>query len=163
MNCKVARESWHAQCDGELPPVERAALALHCERCPECRAYVQDMDAIARSLADLRAATDRVGQPASTAVSPTGPFKWATGVRRVAAAVAMVLGAGVIAYLGAVDSEHGPSLPSSTPRVVPSTELSARMPAVQVALLAESDERFIPVTRDTSRPNVHLFVLFERP
>lgn len=165
MDCKSARDACHALCDGELPPVERAALALHCERCSECLAFVREMDAVAAGLAELRAKTSRVGEPASGAMPGRRSFKWAPAAGRAAAAVALILGTGIIAYLATVDGEHRPSvvMNSSAPIASPSSEPPGRTPAVQVALRAESDERFIPVTQKTSRPNVHLFVLFERP
>ncbi len=32
-----------------------------------------------------------------------------------------------------------------------------------LTLAGESDDRFIPVARETHRPNVHVFVLYDRP
>jgi len=157
MNCTEAKNAWHAQCDGELAPEQAAALALHCAACPECRARVQGMNAIVDALAELGAGSNAVG----TSGRVRRTF-WLRRGSRVAAAVALLLGAGVISYHAARDlARPMGGTPTSVPQPSPPTG-GAKFP-VQVALSGESDAEFIPVARTAGAPNVHVFILFERP
>lgn len=157
MNCTEAQNAWHAQCDGELAPEQAAALALHCTACPECRARVQSMNAITDALAELRAVSNTVGTSGSARRT-----SWLRRGSRVAAAVALLLGAGVISHHAARDlSRPVGGTPTSVPQPSPPAG-GAKFP-VQVALSGESEAEFIPVARTAGAPNVHVFVLFERP
>ncbi|HRX87057.1 MAG TPA: zf-HC2 domain-containing protein [Phycisphaerae bacterium] len=160
--CAAARDAWHAACDGELAADAQAALDAHVAACPACRAYIDDLAAIAGALAELRTATQRVG------AAPARPTRrhatpWLNRLTRMAAAIALVLGAGVLAYLATVER---PTAPTHTPTTVAQPPAPAgpdAPPPVAIALAGDSDERFIPVARATQQSNVHVFVLFERP
>jgi hypothetical protein len=84
------------------------------------------------------------------------------GGGRMAAAIALLLGAGAITYLAGIDAPPVPIL-APIARHAAGPEAPADESIVQVALINGSADRFIPVAQSTRQPNVHVFVLFERP
>ncbi len=75
MNCRTARQLVHAELDGELSAVRRAALDEHLQACDACRAVRSQLLAIRSAMRRLAAASE----PADTPLPPI-PF---SPVRRV--------------------------------------------------------------------------------
>lgn len=90
--CERARAWASLRADGELSELESALLDAHLGRCADCSAFAEGTDKIAAALrsarlqppAQFRVETQRVGHPGLRAL-------------QVAAAVAVVVAAGVIA------------------------------------------------------------------
>jgi len=162
MNCTQARQAIHLKLDGELSATDAAALALHCAGCADCRAAADELADVIRALGDLRDATARVGEPRRIASTPVRRLK-IFPLTRVAAAIALILGAGTLTYRAMQERVPGGAGESPVPYATPVSPVEASGRDVQVALSAESDDRFIPVAQAVRQPNVHVFVLFERP
>lgn len=161
--CAAARDAWHAALDGELTPADQERLDAHLAACAACRAYTDELGAIAGALAELRVVSGRVGMPAGQPVARRRAA-WLRGGSRIAAAVALLLGAGAITYLARDEGEVGP-VPTPRRVAAPPAESDGAPAAipVEIVLAGESDDRFIPVAQSTARTNVHVFILFERP
>ena len=92
--CERARSWASLRTDGELSELESALLDAHLGRCAECRTFVRGVERIA---AALRSASPQ--RPAPLVVAAARPPARRTGLRalQVAAAVAIVVTAGVAA------------------------------------------------------------------
>jgi predicted anti-sigma-YlaC factor YlaD len=90
--CARARSWASLRADGELSDLESALLDAHLGRCLSCRTFARDTEQIAVA---LRAA--RLEAPAPFALRPRQPRRAALRALQVAAAVAVVVTAGVIA------------------------------------------------------------------
>jgi ferric-dicitrate binding protein FerR (iron transport regulator) len=106
--CERARSWASLRADGELSELESALLDAHLGRCSSCRAFVRGTEEIA---ATLRAA--RLERPAPFVLRPQQQAR-RTGLRalQVVAAVAVVVGAGVLAAVtGASNSRPAAAKP----------------------------------------------------
>jgi ferric-dicitrate binding protein FerR (iron transport regulator) len=92
--CERARSWASLRADGELSELESALLDAHVGRCPSCRAFARATEEIADA---LRAA--RFERPAPFALAPQQSRHTGLRALQVAAAVAVVVGAGVVAAL----------------------------------------------------------------
>ena len=90
--CERARSWASLRADGELSDLESALLDAHLGRCSSCRAFARGTEEIAVT---LRAA--RLETPAPFALRPRQARRAGLGALQVAAAVAVVVTAGVIA------------------------------------------------------------------
>ena len=175
MNCEQARELWHDRCDGLLESAEEASLAVHLRSCPACSRYHRQMDRMERAFSVLREASESVGvsdkewagslsaDPASVRGRRRIPL-WHLG--RVAAAVALLVGAGV--FVSQYDHRRG-SAPGPLGGATPVPAAAAGQEPVaptEIVLAKASDAEFIAVHRETPEPRVHVFWLYrtgERP
>lgn len=109
--CERVRSQVSLELDGELSQLERAMVAVHLERCPDCRAYDSEVTAFTRVLRE----------------TPLKQMESPVGVHRPRRAIAARLQAGVaaavaIAALGAASQvspegqSPGPS-PSETRQI----------------------------------------------
>ena len=165
MDCEKAKHLWHERCDGELAAEQQASLEIHLQTCQSCRAHYRQMDEMAAALGRLRGSSQAVG--VGTEATPPVALRrsrWASvwRISRVAAALAVVLGAAT--YLSWQDTAEleTAGVTSPSPTMVASATAAFEQPVpAQVVLKERSAARFIPVARETSDPNVHVFVLYE--
>jgi predicted anti-sigma-YlaC factor YlaD len=165
MDCKKAKHLWHERCDGELTPEQQAALEIHLQACQNCRAHHRQMDGMAAALGRLRGSSQAVG--VGTAAAPLAVLRrsrWVSvwRISRVAAALAVVLGAATyLSWQGTAELETA-GVTSPSPTMVASATTAFEQPEPASVVLSErSAVQFIPVARETSNPNVHVFVLYE--
>ena len=165
MDCEKAKHLWHERCDSELTPERQAALEIHLQVCQSCRAHHRQMDEMAAALDRLRGDSQAVGVGREAApLAGLRRSRWASvwRVSRVAAALAVVLGAATyLSWKGTVSPETA-GVTSPDPTIVASVTAAFEqsIPA-RVVLSERSAVRFIPVARETGDPNVHVFVLYE--
>ena len=102
MNCEEARARWHERLDGGG---EDAGLEEHLESCASCREYAGQMDRLAGVLDELKVETESVvsrpvGLSADERVKAPQRMNWVFARRfmRIAAAVAVLVGGGVLYY-----------------------------------------------------------------
>jgi predicted anti-sigma-YlaC factor YlaD len=88
IECVQARESASARLDGELPELDDVRLAAHLRGCADCRAFAEDLTALA---AELRAA--RLELPDRPVLLPRRRRVPAIRMQSAAAAVALVAAA----------------------------------------------------------------------
>ena len=165
MDCEKAKHLWHERCDGELTPAQRAALEIHLQACQSCRAHHGQMDGMAAALDRLRGDSQAVG--VGTEAAPLAALRrsrWASvwRISRVAAALAVVLGAATYLSWQGTAGPETVGVTSPSPTIVASASAAFEQPVPASVVLSErSAVRFIPVARETSDPNVHVFVLYE--
>ena len=157
MNCEEARRRWHERFDGGA---EDAELEDHLESCASCRQYVEQMDRLAGVLDELRVETESVvSRPAGLSVDQrvgvSRRLRWASARRfmRLAAAVAVLVGGGVLYY--SIDRVTVP------PPVAPG-KVEPLDPRIGISLRAETAERFMAVAKPTSEPDVQLYWLYPK-
>ena len=90
--CERARSWASLRADGELSDLESALLDAHLGRCSSCRTFARDAEEIAVALR-----TARLEAPAPFVLRPRQARRAALRALQVAAAVAVVVTAGVIA------------------------------------------------------------------
>jgi anti-sigma factor RsiW len=98
--CDRAREWASLRLDGELSELESALLAAHVERCVDCRAFTDDVDAATAALRDaqLEPLTAPVVLPRRTARART------RALQASAAAALVVTAAGLGSLFGVLSS-----------------------------------------------------------
>ena len=119
MKCRAAKPLLPRYADGEIPAGEAKAVREHLIACPRCRGIVSEIASVRRFFEDagvdaLRAPADFADRVAVAAFSSPGEGEslrsavaFARRIAAIAAAVALVAGAGVLYRLGAFD--RGPS------------------------------------------------------
>jgi len=162
MDCAKAQQLWHSRLDGELTPPEQASLEAHLQACDVCRAHCRQMEELTGALERLRQGSEMVGQGRAADRRGASPRpRWAEvwRVGRVAAVMALVVGAGVYFSWQRVSKV----IPVGSPVPGPTAErsLADGSSVAQVVLSGGCAARFIPVARETGHPNVHVFVLYE--
>ena len=157
MNCDEARTRWHKRFDGGAKDAE---LEDHLESCASCREYAGQMDRLVGVLNQLRVETESVvsrpvGPSADERVQTPQRSNWAYARRfmRIAAAVAVLVGGGVLYY----SSHRAPVGPGVSPGKVERLD-----PRIGISLRAETAERFMAVAKPTSEPNVQLYWLYPK-
>jgi anti-sigma factor RsiW len=110
MPCTGYRESIHELVDGTIGPIRRAELELHLDGCPECRALVDDLQAIRDAAASLDplepparvwlqiAGQLRQGGRVAAPVPRPGPARHAA-LLAIAAALVLAVGASLVMLL----------------------------------------------------------------
>lgn len=151
MKCERARELINGEYDEAL--ADRELLEAHVSDCDACRLFRTQMDGVVAGLDDLRSLTDVAIDQDATPVS----LPWRrhlTGTLRVAAVLAMFVVGGLVAVSLVTTEQDRPVAERDDPQVAPVAH------AVEVRLMAESRDRFIPVVKPTGLPRVHLVWLY---
>ena len=166
LDCQQARQAWHDRIDGVADPEATAAMELHLGGCEDCRRYCAQMQAMADALDHLRVVSERGGP---VAVQPQRRAGWgALQVGRIAAAIALVVGAGLYVAMrqrGAVDERAvvvAPPTPAATQRQA-TEEPAGRSepgPRAWIRLTGEFTNAYLVERRDSGHPRVHVFKLY---
>jgi predicted anti-sigma-YlaC factor YlaD len=90
--CERAKSWASLRADGELSELESALLDAHLGRCPSCRTFAHGTEEIAVALRSAR-----LQKPAPFAIAPRRARHTGLRALQVAAAVAIVVSAGVVA------------------------------------------------------------------
>ena len=98
--CDRVRSQISLELDGELSQLERAMVAAHLERCPDCSAYEADVTSFTRALRE----------------APLEPMEAPVVVRRARRFVAARLQAGVAAAVAVAALGVASQMASQTPR-----------------------------------------------
>ncbi len=164
LHCQQARQAWHDQIDGLATPDLVVAMQLHLAHCDQCRIYCDQMKALVGGLDYLRLISENV--PAHTKHEKRQVRQLYQRAARIAAAIAIVIGAGL--YLSTLQrSSDQTVVDRPVPRAVVQVTQTAKAPPIAapparaiVRLTGESAEKYIAVQRDTGNPKVHLFVFY---
>jgi hypothetical protein len=143
MNCEEARKRWH-ECFEDR--TEDAGLSDHLRVCAPCHRYVADMDALTSALDDLRVETEEIvssvsgeaGESSRIVIKPIW-LRWGERVLPVAAAIAMVVAAGL--YVRHVNTARKPSGERRIARKIQPAEIQP----VRLTLQGKSAERYLTV------------------
>lgn len=185
IECQAARDIVHRRIDAEASADESDRLDAHLIHCDSCSRYAAEMASVMSRVAELRFASD---SPVA-AMQPIGPdagaighgrSRWLGPLMRIAAVVAI----GCVGVWTWTASRHLPTvqLTDVGPIHVGSNSLSRNLDvpagrgasadrgdgvesprlAARIINPRSRDSTYIPVRRDTSRPNVKLFALYEK-
>lgn len=149
MSCKTAGDWMHDELDGVLSETDARRLADHVSRCAECGVLYEQFDALDAGLDELRrqsVLTDVAAAPTHVAHS----LGRAIGPLRIAAAVAVVIGAAWMAQT-LVHDDPGQREVVDAVRVQP---IQYRGP--RVVLSPKSAERYLPIVQPTGEPDVYI-------
>jgi len=185
IECQAARNIVHRRIDAESSADELDRLDAHLNHCDSCSRYAAEMASVMSRIAELRVASEApvaAMQPigADTGAIGYGRSRWLSPMMRIAAVIAI----GCVGVWTWTASRHLPTVRVTDvgPNVV-GTDFPVRNPDVPVGRGASPDSgkggqsprlaariinprsrdsTYIPVQRDTSRPNVKLFALYEK-
>jgi hypothetical protein len=143
MNCEEARKRWHECFDDRT---EDAALSDHLQACAPCRRYAADMDSLTSALDDLRVETEEIvssvpgegSKPSRIVIKPIR-LRWGGRLLRMAAAIALVVAAGL--YVRHVNTVRKPGEAKPIAREIQQAEIQP----VRLTLQGESAEQYLSV------------------
>jgi predicted anti-sigma-YlaC factor YlaD len=139
--CERARSWVSLRADSELSELESTLLDAHLDRCSSCRTFARGAEEIAVA---LRAA--RLERPAPLALRPQRARRTGWRALQVAAAVVVVVSAGVIAMVS------GPSRPAAPAKPVAMVAGADSPDALRALRRAALVERGRPVPRNRQLP-----------
>lgn len=122
-DCRAAREWASAQLDGELSGFELARLRGHLRSCPDCVAFVADIESI---VVRMRSAELSVPEHRVVVQRRLGPLR---RMRLTAVAAAAAVAVGAFGLASSVSSTQGEDL-FSRPSLEPGLMLDRRRPSV---------------------------------
>lgn len=185
IKCAAARNLVHRRIDGEASIGEIDRLSAHLKQCPACERYVGETAHVMSQLASLRAASE--SPPATTAppierdnvAAGHGRLSLRGALLRIAAVIAIGF-VGVWTWTASRDQTHlrladgGPDVVNTnsspfgpgtgierSPSPEPAIQGGSVRRAARIINPRSQDSTYIPVARDTGRPNVKMFALYK--
>ena len=157
--CNEAKHLIADQFDGPVDSASEASLEIHLRSCPACRRYAAQMDALRGALRSLNEETAPLAD--EPARQPARRRRLGLGaLSGLAAAVALLITSGVFIMNEGSSPGLARLTPSATPRVVGLAPEVSEQSRATVVLTHSSAAKYIPVERESSRPDVHMFMLF---
>lgn len=153
MDCAGFVNWMHDRLDGRLSAEQRDRLQAHVAQCATCEAHWIELQAVVEGLVGLRRQS-RIEE--AYGPIPSGRSRrWVAGVLRVAAALGLACGAGIIVQT--MLQQPGSVRDSAAPTVASLHDAAT----VQVSLVGDSIGRYLLTTEPTGDPRVHLVWLHQ--
>lgn len=185
MECLAARDLVHRRVDGEASTDEIARLNAHLKQCPACERYAGETIRVMSQLSSLRAASESPPEAITPSIEREnitaghGRLRLPGALLRIAAVIAIGF-VGVWAWSTMRDrpglrlADGGPEIVNTSSSPFPQGQGMKLSPSPKGANQGDSprhtarvinprsqNSTYIPVARDTGRPNVKMFALYK--